>query len=287
MKLSVIIPCFNAEDTIAVQLEALASQRWTKPWEVIVSDNGSTDRTLSILERYMERLPHFRIMDSSDRPGAAHARNVGVLAATGEALAFCDADDEVAPGWLAAIGDALSEYDFVASRFETKKLNKPRTLKTRVGAQQVGLQEYTYPPYLPHSGGSGLGVKRALHEQIDGFDETMLRLHDTDYCWRIQLAGTALHFVSNAVIHIRFPDTISAKFRQTLVWGEYNVLLYKKYRAFGMPKLSWKSSVKKWIYLLWNLPQIRSKSGRAAWLRQLAGSVGRVKGSIKYRVFAP
>lgn len=286
MKLSVIIPCFNAEDTIAVQLEALASQRWTKPWEVIVSDNGSTDRTLSILERYMERLPHFRIMDSSDRPGAAHARNVGVLAATGEALAFCDADDEVAPGWLAAIGDALSEHDFVASRFETKKLNEPRTLKTRVGAQQVRLQEYTYPPYLPHSGGSGLGVKRALHEQIGGFDETMLRLHDTDYCWRIQLAGTVLHFVTDAIIHIRFPDTISAKCRQTLVWGEYNVLLYKKYRAFGMPKLSWKSSVKKWMSLLWTLPQIRSKSGRAAWLGQLAGGVGRVKGSIKHRVFA-
>lgn len=286
MKLSVIIPCFNAEDTIAVQLEALASQRWAEPWEVIVSDNGSTDSTLSILKRYAKRLPNLCIVDSSDRPGAAHARNVGALAAAGEVFAFCDADDEVAPGWLAAIGDALSEYDFVASRFETKKLNKPQILKTRVGGQQVGLQEYTYPPYLPHSGGSGLGVKRALHEQIDGFDETMLRLHDTDYCWRIQLAGTALHFVSNAVIHIRFPDTISAKCRQTLVWGEYNVLLYKKYRAFGMPKLSWKSSVKKWIYLLWNLPQIRSKSGRAAWLRQLAGSVGRVKGSIKYRVFA-
>src|SRR6266545_10527 len=108
MKLSVVVPCFNSAKTIAIQLEALANQTWSEPWEVIVADNGSTDSSVAIAESYKKRLPHLRIVDASDRRGAGHARNVGAAAAAGDLLAFCDADDEVAPGWLSAMGQALS-----------------------------------------------------------------------------------------------------------------------------------------------------------------------------------
>jgi len=49
--------------------------------EVIISNNGSTDETVAIVEQYQEKLPNLRIVDSSDQRGAAHARNVGALAA--------------------------------------------------------------------------------------------------------------------------------------------------------------------------------------------------------------
>src|ERR1700756_5684791 len=99
MKLSVIIPCYNVGDNIAAQLEALAGQQWSEPWEVIVADNGSTDNSLQVVRECARRLPELRIIDASGKAGAAHARNVGARAATGDYLAFCDADDEVAPGW--------------------------------------------------------------------------------------------------------------------------------------------------------------------------------------------
>ena len=67
MELSVIIPCLNAEATIATQLEALANQHWSKPWEVVVSDNGSTDNSLEIVKSYKDRLPNLRIVDASAR----------------------------------------------------------------------------------------------------------------------------------------------------------------------------------------------------------------------------
>jgi len=60
MKLSVIIPCYNEADTIATQLEVLAKQYWSEPWEVIVSDNGSTDDSLAIVEKYLP-IRHTRI----------------------------------------------------------------------------------------------------------------------------------------------------------------------------------------------------------------------------------
>jgi len=154
LKFSVIIPCFNAADTIAVQLEALAGQRWSEPWEVIISDNGSTDESLKIVERYKERLPNLHVVNSSDRQGAAHARNVATLAATGDAFLFCDADDEVAPGWLSVMAEAVSMHDFVICRLDTEKLNAPWLQKSWKNSQQDGPIHF-YPPYLPLCGAYG------------------------------------------------------------------------------------------------------------------------------------
>lgn len=285
MKLSVIIPCFNAADTIAHQLEALANQQWSEPWEVIVSDNGSTDDSVTIVEQYKEKLPNLRIVDSSDKRLVAHARNVGVLAATSDALAFCDADDEVAPGWVAAMGEAISRYDFVACRLDYEKLNEPWTLKYRDFYQSNGLIEFD-PPYLPHAAGTSLGVKRSLYDAVGGFDESIPILDDTDFCWKIQLKGTKLHFVPETFVYYRFRHTLDSIYRQACGYGKYNILLYKKYIPLGMPKLSWKASIKPWLQLLKHLPQVLSREERAKWIWLLGWRVGRLQGCLKYRVLA-
>ncbi len=286
MKLSVIIPCFNGADTIAVQLEALAKQQWSAPWEVVVSDNGSTDESVAIVEQYQEKLPNLRIVDSSKRQGVAHALNCAIQATNSEALALCDADDEVAPGWVAAMGEALSKYDFVACKREYEKLNEPWTLKSRPLSQIDKLQEYQYPPYLPHASASTLGFRRTLFEVISGFDESISALPDTDFCWRAQLAGTQLHFVPDAVLHYRFRDTLGSIYRQGRSYGESNVFLYKKYRPLGMPPLSWKEGVKAWVRLLKRFPAVFSKEERVLWVRAFAWRLGRLQGCIKYRVLA-
>jgi GT2 family glycosyltransferase len=199
---SVIIPCRNMGATIGSQLEALAQQSWSQPWEIIVSDNGSKDDSVRVVERFAARLPQLRLVDSSDRPGAAHARNVGVRAAAGPALAFCDADDEVGAGWLAAMGTALARHEFVACRLDTRKLNRAWVRHP----QEYGLQELSYPPYLPVAGGCSVAVKRVVHEEVGGFDESarVAPLEDTDYCIRVQLQGVPLVFAADAVVHYRY-----------------------------------------------------------------------------------
>jgi glycosyltransferase involved in cell wall biosynthesis len=285
MKLSVIIPCHNAAETIATQLEALASQRWSEPWEIIVVDNGSTDQTQAIVQQYRERFDHFRLLNAFDRRGSAHARNVGAQAAMGEALAFCDADDAVAPGWVASIGEAIAQYDFVASRMEWEKLNPPWTYLNRGRPQQDGLQEVSYSPYLPHAGGSGLGVKRALHEAVKGFDESLLRLMDTDYCFRIQRMGVKLHFAPDAIVHVRHRDTIRGTFHQARLWAKYNVLLYKRYRVPGERVVHpWRRYAYAWKGILRSLPQLRSRDGRVRWIRRLGRQIGLLQGSLRYLV---
>lgn len=286
MQLSIIIPCLNEADTIGIQLEALANQAWSQAWEIIVCDNGSTDGSVAVVEQYRNRLPNLRLVDASGRRGAAYARNVGTLAAAGELLGFCDADDEVAPGWVAAIGEALAKHDFVASCLESTKLNEAWVVKARRCPQQNGLQEFKYPPYLPHAAGSGLGVKRSLHEAIGGFDESLVRLEDTDYCWRLQLAGIDLHFVPNAIIHYRFRHTAPGIYCQAYGYAKHNVILYKKYRSMGMAPLPfcWKAYLKAWFRLGLKLPQIRQREGLARWLWQFGWRMGHLQGSIKYRI---
>lgn len=286
VKLSVIIPCYNGASTLAVQLEALANQTWQQPWEIIVANNGSTDASVAIVEDYQKRLPHLRLVDASARRGQPYALNTGAEAARGESLAFCDADDEVGPGWVAAMGEALCKYDFVACRMDVEKLNEPWMYQSRGQGQQFSLQQYRYPPYLSHAGGGTLGVKRSLHEAVGGFDETLPYLHDTDYCWRLQLRGIELHFVPDAVIYIRFRNSLKAVYRQARSYAEYNVILYKRYRPLGMPSISLKRSLKAWIRMLEHSFRIRSKADLARWIWNFGWWTGRLWGSVKHRVWA-
>lgn len=286
MKLSVIIPCYNSSDTIGDQLEALAEQDYQGDWEVIFSDNGSTDRSIEIVEKYRNRLPGLRIVDSSDKKGAGHARNMGAKAATGEVFLFCDADDVVGAGWLRAMDRALAQHDFVAGAFEGKKLNPGPESRNRPVPQTRSLQEYDYPTFLPHAGGGNLGVHRHVHERVGGFDESMPRLQDTDYCWRVQLAGFELHFAADAVLHMRLRSSLLCSLKQACLWGRYNVLLYRNYRQHGMPLLHWKRGLNGWFHLFRRIPRLRSRLGFERWLRQIVWKLGRIEGCFRYKVLA-
>jgi glycosyltransferase involved in cell wall biosynthesis len=286
MRLSVIIPCYNAAATIGGQLKALANEVCDHPWEVIVADNGSTDDSLAVVSRWRARLPHLRIVDASDRRGQAHARNLGALAALGDALAFLDADDEVGPGWVAAMCDALSKYRCVACRLDVKKLNASWLHKAMGTPQHDDVQRISFPPFLAHAGGGTLGVTRALHQQIGGFDESLSTREDTDYCFRLQLAGVELHFASDAVIHCRSRDTLAGIFHQARLWGQHGVLVYKhlEQRASIPIQQPWKLHLESWSRLCRRFPQVRHKEGRAAWVRSLGFQTGRLLGSIQYGV---
>jgi glycosyltransferase involved in cell wall biosynthesis len=286
VKLSVIIPCYNGAKTVGAQLEALTRQRWTGSWEIIFADNGSTDGTLAIVERYREKLPNLRIVKADAIKGAAHAMNVGVRVAAGEMLLFCDADDEVDEGWLAAMAAALSEHDFVACRTDAKKLNPP-WLATLGSAQESGLRGLEFAPHLRYAGAGTMGVKRSvLLNAVGGFDESMWQIFDNFLCAQLQLAGTELHFVPDAVLHLRHRSSLRELFRQGLGYGEYQPFMYKKLVALGIPKLSqpWRLAIDHWRGLLAALLRARNKTRLARCTFSLGCQLGRLRGSLKHRV---
>ena len=284
MKLSVIIPCLNAATTIGAQLDALCRQDWSEPWEVIIADNGSVDATLSVIKEKSGGLPCLQVVDAADRRGSAHARNVGALFARGQSLAFCDADDEVGTGWLAAMGAALDQHEFVASRLDIRKLNPPWIAAGLRNAQAAGLQKVAYPPYLYHAGGSGLGIRRAIHESVGGFDSALPRLEDTDYCFRVQRAGKELHFVPDAVVHVRYSSRPAPLFRQARLWAEYNELMYRRYGGGEQLANAWAIYVQTWRDLICCAPRAFHKKTRSAWMKTLGTQIGLLQGMIRFRV---
>ncbi len=289
VRLSIIIPCYNAATTLGEQLAALANQTWERPWEVIVADNGSRDDSRRVAADFLVRMPNLRIVDASARRGGAFARNEGARHARGTALAFVDADDVVAPGWVAAIGQALDQHPFVASRFDIERLNQHSWLsRTRRNPQADGLQRVSYPPYLPHAGGSGLAIERKLHEQVGGFDETLPRLMDTDYCFRVQLqCQVPLTFVPEALVYIRYRDTLRGMLRQTRERAIANVALARRYSEQHSERnrsLSpWISYARRWLRQLGRLTKIRQREQFAEWLRMNAWLIGLLQGSLQYR----
>jgi glycosyltransferase involved in cell wall biosynthesis len=288
LRLTVIMPFHDSADTIAEQLDALERNRWHEPWEIIAVDNRSTDEGAAIVAAYQERLPHLRLLKAEGAQAASHARNVGAAEARGAYLAFCDADDAVADDWVARIGAAVQEHDFVASRNDARRLSDPVALRAKGNKrQQEGLIEYTYVPFLPFASTSGLAIRKELHDAVGGFDESMQYLEDCDYCWRVQLAGTPLVFAPSALIHIRHRSDARSMYRQARNWGEYNVVLLKRYRRHGMPIPSWKVGIGLWWKLVRRTPGLVRGSNRYRFLWALGYRVGQVRGSVKHRVFAP
>jgi len=227
-RLSVIIACRDAQSFLGVQLAALARQHCPVPWELIVADNGSTDNTVALAESWRGRLP-LRVVDASQVLGAGPARNAGVAQARGEWVGFCDADDEAGEGWLEALCAALERHPFVAGSFEGRRLNSPRTLRSRSLDQQTGLQCSSPQVGLPHAGAGNMGIHRSVLLEVGGFDPAVRYLQDTDLCWRVQLAGHPLVFVPEMQMHVRLRSTLSAMYRQGRNYGASQASLDRRY----------------------------------------------------------
>lgn len=285
VRLSVVIPSRNGVGTLGAQLERLAEQEWYEPWEVIVADNGSTDGTPALVERFRERLPGLRLVDASDQVGINHARNAGARAARGELLAFCDDDDEVGPGWVAAIGSALLRHQFVGGRLDSDTLNEPWMVAIRGRPQVDGPVPFDGQP--SYTIGSNFGIRRSLHERIGGFDETFIGgAEDADYSWRAQRAGATLHFEPRAVVAYRLKADLRATFRQARSYGVGYVSLYARHRVHGLPepKRVWLYGALSWAGIVRYFPRSTSKVALGRFLWQLGWKLGMLEGSIRNRV---
>ena len=150
MKISVIIPAYNAEATLADCLESVARQT-VRPFEVVLVDDGSTDNTRGVAARFEKRLM-LRIVTQVNS-GLGKARNAGMSAATGDAYAFLDADDIWLPSKLEQAFKALLKYP-KTEWFYTPILewtpDKDNSTRKRACSQVSSLQSFlSYNPIVP------------------------------------------------------------------------------------------------------------------------------------------
>ncbi len=281
--LSVIIATRDRPGLLAHQLSSVASQHYGGPWEVIVADNASAYPLDDIVAQYAGAV-RYRVVRIEKVVGAPHAKNTGASAAQGDALIFLDDDDELATGYLEAMGSALRCHELVAARVEHSKLNDGRFGdQSRNHFQTDGLME---TPFLPSASGCSLGVQRSTFEAVGGFSCDLLHAQDIDLCWRVQLRGSKLQFVPGAVVHYRHRTTLRDIFTQERSWGVADAQLYARWRHLH-PRRSLRAARNDWLTLFNRAVHARDRGDIAWCVGSLGRRLGRLEGSVRYRTLFP
>ncbi len=192
-RISVVIPAYEAERYLGAALKSVAEQR-LPVLEVLVVDDGSTDGTVRVAERFGGRV---RVLKQA-RGGAAAARNLGVRAARGEWIAFLDADDFWLPdrlAWQAAEVERSPELELVygcVQQFYSPELAWPDTTPhEEAAAVQAGI----FP-------GTCL-VRKATFERVGDFDTTLRVGEFIDWHARAQALGVRMRTIDEVLMRRR------------------------------------------------------------------------------------
>jgi glycosyltransferase involved in cell wall biosynthesis len=193
---SVVIPVFNGERFLGEAIESTLAQS-RPPAEVVVVDDGSTDGSAAVAERF----PEVTLVRTEHR-GVAAARNTGVERSTGDLIAFLDADDLMKPDRLERQTAVLAQQpglDFVLGRaqvFAEDGVELPEVITARP-APMAGDDE---PPYYAMT----VLIRREAFDRVGPFD-TGLRLgQDGDWIMRAIDAGLSYEVIDAPLTVRRF-----------------------------------------------------------------------------------
>jgi GT2 family glycosyltransferase len=216
--ISVIVPALNEGSVIGRCLASLQQQRLpSNRFEVIVVDNGSTDRTREIA-RSFRGSPSVTVLERSGVRISA-LRNFGAATARGEFLAFLDADCVAPQHWLQQIADLLRADDF---RIVGAQYRIPENSSWVAKAWYGDLWRMKDGPvsYVP---GGDLAIGRELFMNVGGFDETIVTSEDTEFCERAAASSVPiLALPSLSVVHLGTPQTLEG-FYGKQSWHGINV----------------------------------------------------------------
>jgi len=277
---SVVCPCLNSADTLAVQLDALSAQACDVPWEMIVVDDGSTDGTQALAWSYCDRLPQLRVLETDVVRSQGDGVNAAVRAARGRHIVVVHGDDEVAPGYLQAMHLALEEHPVVGAVLDHEALNPPWTRVVHAPMQVDELSVIN--DFLPVIVGAALGIRKEVFEAVGGFDPASDPLIDVDLSWRLQLAGYPLTLARDAVLRYRYRDGFRSTYRQKRNYATADVYLALRYFGAGAPRRGMRTALDGWYHVFRTFLQIRDRRSAMLFADLLGGAVGRLRGSVRY-----
>lgn len=249
---SVIVPVLNGEGTIADCLTSLLKMDYPQErWEILVVDNGSTDRTAEIVQAYPV------VLLREERRGAAAARNRGIEASRGEILAFTDADCVVSTGWLRELAQAFEDKSVAGVEGEIVAY-PPRTAVERYAARIGSLSRNkrlssAFPQYMITA---DVAFRREVFQRIGLFDTRFPGAggEDVDFSWRFFWeTDFKLRHASKAVVFHRHRLTSWELFTQRIGYGYARALLRAKYP--GEVPWGWRQGVEGLLRAAWKLIQ--------------------------------
>jgi len=224
---SVVVPAYNAEDTISMCIESLLAQDFPKDdFEIIIVDNNSTDRTAEIIKNYPVRYV------AEKRKGASAARNAGIDAARGRLIALIDSDCIAGGRWLTEGVKPFKkeETGCVSGRVVSYE---PSNMWERIISER---DEYAIPPdywgWQPYAITANAFFRKEVFERVGKFD-TIFRqpsAEDKDLCWRmLKKTNFVIEQRPSAIVFHKHRSNLKSYFRQHLHYSMNDQILKKKY----------------------------------------------------------
>lgn len=223
---SVIIPVLNGAATIAQTLGALFNQAAAPAnTEIIVVDNGSTDNTRDIVRQFDVTLLQEKT------PGPSAARNCGLRAATGDVIAYLDADALPTRSWLAELTTAFEDPDVVIAGGRVLGFPPQTAAERFMAAHGIWEPENNiFRPQFPFVPSLNLAVRREAALAIGGWAEDMLTAEDIDFSYRIQKRfPVPIAYRPQAILFHHHRNTDDGLRAQAWTYGEGGAQMYRRY----------------------------------------------------------
>src|ERR1700733_1808304 len=216
---SVIVPHLNDYDNLDACLRLLQGQSFPSDrTEVIVADNGSSGGLDAVRRLVGSR---GRVIEVVER-GAGPARNAGVRASRGDALAFIDSDCRPDKGWLKEGLSELRSADFVGGRVDVLVEDPQRMTGAEAFESVFAFQNERYVKDLKFTVTASMFVWRSVFDAVGGFENGVPE--DLDWCRRARLKGYRIGFASRSIVQHparrTMPELKRKSRRLTLEWCE-------------------------------------------------------------------
>lgn len=231
MRYSVIVPVYNRPVEVKELLESLSVQT-LKDFEVIVVEDGSTEKSDTSCDSYTDRLEIHYYYKPNSGPGPS--RNYGAERSNGDYLIILDSDVIVPADYLQAIENALREHpadafggpDRAHASFSTiqKAINYAMTSFFTTGGIRGGKKKMD--KFYPRS--FNMGIRREVFQNIGGFDNIRYG-EDIDLSTRLFKAGYDCRLFPDAFVYHKRRVKFSSFFKQVKHSGEARVMLKKRY----------------------------------------------------------
>ena len=224
-KVSVVVATYNGSRTLQNCLESLGRLNYSD-YEVILVDDGSTDRTPEIAKAF----PAVRYIRQANQ-GLSAARNTGIRAATGEIVAFTDDDCRADEDWLYYLVGDLQRNNFAAIGGHNFLPPEDSCVAAAVMASPGGPAHVMLTDCeAEHIPGCNMAFYKWALEQIGMFDPIYRKAgDDVDVCWRLQDSQLKIGFSPAGFVWHYRRSTVKAYLKQQAGYGEAEALLIGKH----------------------------------------------------------
>ena len=224
-RISIVVCAYNAAEHIEACLTSLEASDYPE-LEVIVCDDGSSDGTPEIARGFP-----FKVLELAHR-GLSSARNEGISAATGEIVAFLDADAFCHPEWPYHLALSLEDEGVAASGGPNLPVPGASMVERAVSEAPGGpVHVLLTDDRAEHVPGCNMAFRKDALLQVEGFDSVFTSAgDDVDVCWKILEAGHDIAFSPAAQVRHRRRDSVSGYLAQQKNYGKAERLVATRHR---------------------------------------------------------